>query len=91
MVREIRFKETVKFNNCGCIPQAIAKSGLTLEQIRKDIKEEKEIENRVMNLHQEGLSKEAIAKRLNIKLSKVKHIINFDSLGLTYRKVGKRK
>ncbi|GAB4165871.1 MAG: hypothetical protein Tsb0033_27740 [Winogradskyella sp.] len=91
MVREIRFQNTVNFNNFGCIPEAIAKSGLTLEQILKDIKEEKETENSVMNLHQEGLSKETIAKRLNLKLSKVKHIIKFDSLGLSYRKVGKRR
>lgn len=91
MAREIRFQNTVKFNNCGCLPEAIAKSGLTLEQILNDINEEKEIENKVMNLHQEELSKETISKKLNLKLSKVKHIIKFDSLGLTYRKVGKSK
>lgn len=86
-----RFQNSISFNNCGCIPEAIAKSGLTLEQILKDIKEEKQIETNVMRLYKEGLSNHMISKTLNIKPYKVKHIIKFDSLGLSYRKVGKSK
>ena len=84
-----RFQHALAFNNIGCISESIAKSGLTLEQILVDIENEKAIENAVMKLHAENLVNQTIAKRLNIKQGKVRHIIKFDALGLTYRKVGK--
>lgn len=72
------------------MPEAISKSGLTIEQILEDIKKEKKIENDVMDMHGKNFSADFIAKELNLKPSKVKHIVKFDKRGLTYRKVGKR-
>ncbi|WP_299129360.1 hypothetical protein [uncultured Winogradskyella sp.] len=86
-----RFQTPVTFGNHGCIPLAIIKSGLTLEQILKDIKRQKEIENKIMHLYNKNRTPGEISRLLKLKLSKVKHIIRFDSLGLTYRKVGKKK
>jgi len=82
------FLESVKITSVGCIPQAILKNNLNLKQIKIDVKAEKIKENRVIQLSNNGFSDHNIAKQLGLKLSDVKHIISFDKLGLTYRKVG---
>ena len=87
---EKRFQHSLSFNNIGCIPLAIKKDGRTLDEIIQDIKNEKEIENQVLNLHKEHYHYSTIAKRLRLNIGKVKHIITFDELGLSYRKINNK-
>mgnify|MGYP000272653464 CR=1 FL=1 len=81
---------TVHLSTENCIDKALFMIGKTREEILKDVEKEKKIENEVMEYYENGKSTYSIQKKMNIKLSKVKHIIQFDRLGLSYRKVGKK-
>ena len=85
---EKRFQNhPLSFNNIGCIPYAIEKDGRTLDEILQDIKKEKEIENEVLSLYKKNYHYSTIAKKMNLTQGKVEHIIKFDNLGLSYRKI----
>lgn len=62
----------------------------TLTDILNDIETEKSIELKVLKLSSKnplwGIKR--IGNHLNILPSKVSHILKFDALGLSYRKVG---
>jgi len=89
MARSERFKNNLKFIK-GNIPEAINKDGRTLTEILEDIKTEKQIEKDVIKLNDKGQSYLNISRILKIKLSKVKHILKFDALGLSYRKLSEK-
>lgn len=74
----------------GCISYALKKIGKTREQILKEIKKDKEIESKVLNMYQEGFSMYQIAKKINLKLSEVKWIITSDFYNLSYRKIAEK-
>lgn len=82
---------TTKFIKSSCLDQAIKQSGMTLEQILADIEKEKAIEEMVMELSKKHYHYETIARKVGISGGKVSHIIKFDALGLTYRKINQKQ
>lgn len=84
------FNQPNQLTNLGCLPLAVLKDGRTLQQIIDDISNEKILESRVMRLHNSGFGIAHIATKCKITTGKVKHIINFDKLGLSYLKLNKK-
>lgn len=80
-------KRIVYSSGNSCIQHAIAKDKRSIKEILQDIEREKQIELDVLKLHNQSIGKYAIANKLDIKPSKVAHIIKFDKLGLSYRKI----
>lgn len=84
----IKSLKTLKFTNKNCLFHAIQKDGRTIEQILKDIEKEKALELDVLKLYyKKDWGTRRVASYLGVTEMKVKHIINFDELGLTYRKI----
>lgn len=89
MTKQIGYTHN-KFTNVNCLFHAIQKDGRTLDQIIEDVKKEKALELEVIHLNDSKngtWSYGRLARFLKVPESKVKHILKFDALGLSYRKL----
>lgn len=88
----IQSLKSITFTNKNCLFEAIQKDGRTIDQILKDIEKEKQLELKVIELksRKEYWGNRRIASHLGIKISKVNHILRFDELGLSYRKINNK-
>lgn len=86
----IKSLKTLRFSRTD-LSIAIAKDGRTLDQILEDVEKEKALELDVINLYyKKDWGIQRVATYLGITQAKVIHILKFDELGLSYRKINNK-